>query len=347
MRIMNIGRMLAVSLITLLAGNSLAGATTPVGPATKAAVPVKVEEESKPDQISLGLFITSIYNVDFANNHFSTQFWAWFNHSRPSFGPQSGIEFPTAKNSRILNTVKEERDGKIWAQAKYDVQFNQYWDIRNYPFDRQVLTYMLECADADSSGVQFVADQGSKLSNELVLDGWDIADFRIKNVDHEYNTAYGDPDLGVDGPSAYSRVIAEVELKRNGWRLLFYNFLGFVFGISLSGVVLYVNAVPRLSESIVLATKVAMGTGALFASVGAAYVLQARLPSTTAFTVADAIQGTAFLATLLAVVSSLAAEALTKAKRVDTATMMGRVLFGAFLLMLSADAYLLATAVKS
>lgn len=346
MRLTTFGKLLTVVLSTWFAGTAFAAEPAAKKQAPKAE-PAKVEEEAKPDQIRLGLFITNIYNIDFANNQFSSQFWAWFNHDRESFTAQSGIEFPSAKNSRILNTVKEERDGKIWAQAKYDVQFNQYWDIRNYPFDRQVLTYVLECADADSSGVQFVADQGSKLSDELTLDGWDISNFRVKNVDHEYNTSYGDPDLGADGPSAYSRVIAELELKRNGWRLLFYNFLGFVFGISLSGVVLYVNAVPRLSETIVLATKVAMGTGALFASVGAAYVLQARLPSTTAFTVADAIQGTAFLATLLAVISSLAAEALTKAKRTEAATLMGRILFASFLLMLAVDAYLLTMAVKS
>lgn len=260
----------------------------------------------EPATIKVGIYLTDLYDINFAQKNYTAHFWAWFLHSQKTFNVHSSLEAPNARYLKALNTVHGSRGSVIWDQAKFEAVINKEWDMTNYPFDRQTIAIALELTDADTSQTRFVADStGSKVSQELAIAGWRIEKSRISSEPHTYNTAYGDPCLNPTGPSIYSRVTFEVEMKRHGWRLFFNDFIGFIFAIVLSSYVITINASRRLFDHYPLIVKLNLATGSLFAAVGASYVMQGRLPATTNFTLADAIQLTAFVATFLAVISSM------------------------------------------
>ncbi|MEO5332798.1 MAG: hypothetical protein H7839_12305 [Magnetococcus sp. YQC-5] len=315
---------------------------------------------NEPESVKVGIFVTDIYAINFADKHFTAQFWAWFNHTQPSFSPKSSIEIPGARRFQLLNIYHEERNNAIWDQAKFDATINHAWDTTYYPFDRQTLKLTVELADADAKKLRFVPDTtGSRVSSDLSLAGWQIEKVQIISNDQSYNTAYGDPELHPDGPSRYSRATLEIHMKRHGWRLLFNDFTGFFFAIILAFTSLLVNANRRTIVKIIANVKISMANGSLFASVGAAYVLQDRLPMTTSFTLADAIQLTAFGTTFISILTILIvehilntdtvinADSALKQQRINLALKFSRIVVFVVLLLLIADAIILVKAVTS
>lgn len=275
------------------------------------------EEAAPPAEIRAGIFLTDLYAFHFAENHFTAKFWAWFTHAREDFTPGKSVEIIGARGCRVLNAIREPAGDKgFWDTAQIEAVINQPWDIVHYPFDRQTIRLTLEIADQDIARSRFTADvQGSKVSPALQLAGWTVERTAIRQSDHRYPTAYGDPSMPPDGPSVYSRVQFEVEMKRHGWRLLFNDFIGFFFAILLASLVMVLNGTRGALERFSLRVKLGVGTGALFASVGASYVMQSRLPPTTSLTLADSIQMTAFASTLLAIVISVVVEAMMPVAR--------------------------------
>lgn len=315
---------------------------------------------AEPGKVNVGILLTDVYAINFAEKHVTAQFWVWFVHSQPSFSTKSSIELPQARRFQLLNTVHEERRGVILDQVKYEATINQAWDIVHYPFDRQTIKLAVEAADAPTDKLRFVPDTvGSKVSPDLALAGWNIEGTQVVSHDQVYHTAYGDPALNPDGPTIYSRVTFEVQMKRNGWRLLLNDFIGFFFAIALAITTLILNARRSSIAKIILNVKITMGNGALFASVGAAYVLQSRLPMTTAFTLADAIQLTAFGITFISIVVTLVVENILnidnvvdthgdlKQKRLNLALKFSRTALVLMVMLLIADGVMLAKAVVS
>lgn len=298
--------------------------------------------------VRIGVYPTSIYDIDFARNQFTIQFWVWFNHASPDLDLAGSVEVVNAKSTRMLSNSREVRDGRIWDAVKYEAVILKRWDIASYPFDRQTLQVKIENTELQSAQFGFEADvKGSRISPELILDGWEIGGMKVVIGDQSYNTAYGDPSLSADGPSVYSRATMEIDIKRSGWRLLFYNFIGFFFAIALALLVVIVNSSARLSEAITLPTKLGISTGAIFAAVGAAYAVQSMLPTTTSFTVADVIQATAFLGAFLATVSSIVIEVMGRFERTTTAFAAGRLLLVMFFAIVAFDIYVIAAAIVS
>ncbi len=314
----------------------------------------------EPVKVKVGFYLTDIYALNFSDKHYTAQFWAWFNHSSKSFNVKSGIELPNSRNYKVLNYVQKEMNGNFLTQVKYETQLNHQWNSTFYPFDRQKIVLCLESSDLDSAKIKLIGDAaGSGVSPDIRLAGWTIEKMKMKIEDHAYKTSFGDPDLRMNLPSVYSRILFEVDLKRHGWRLLFNDFTGFFFAIAISGIVLVLDSMRSLFGKIPHSTKISMGTSSLFASVGAAYVLQSRMPSTPIFTFADAIQTTAFVATLMAIVSSLSIEIIqntdrmfmfdlsTKEKQTDFALWFNRGTLGLFILIVLFDSLVLAKAVYS
>lgn len=304
---------------------------------------------AEPQHVKIGVFMTNLYGINFADNQFTTGFWAWFVHDDPSFKPDSNLEVTNAKSVRTSGASRDTRSGRIWDQVKYEVTVAQRWRIADYPFDRQFLRFTLESIDRTGDQLVFDADDdNSRVDSALVVDGWHIVDLSVGARERIYDTSYGDPAQGGKGTSNYSSAIVTVEMKRDGWRLLFYNFVGFVFAISLAGIVLLTNARLRLIETVPLTARLSLATGALFASVGAAYVLQGRLPSTPQFTLADAIQATAFAGTMMAVVASITSEVLVKAGRPRAAARIGMAMLAVYILVgIGSDGLLLVRAVAA
>lgn len=292
-------------------------------------------KSEEPMSVRVGLFITNIFDLDFSKSDLRAQFWIWFNHAEPELNIQDGVEVQNAKQAQQQAYQRQISDsGQVWDAMKYDVLVAQQWQIRHYPFDIQTLRIVIESAELDASALRFEADvDGTKLSDELVFAGWTVKDLRISSSIKTYATTYGDPTLVLTGSSDYARVVVEIDIQRDGLRLVLSNFVGFVLGIGLSGLALASVGLRRLSAAVPVGVRMDMSIGALFATVASAFVLQDALPFTTDFSLADSFQLTAFASTMLAIITILVAEVLRKARQDHRAIQVGRLALSAFFLM--------------
>lgn len=297
------------------------------------AAPEPARASEKPEVIKVGIFITNLFDIDFARQDVEAQFWVWFNHANPAFEPGKDIEIVNAREVQTLNTSRTDAgpDG-LWDQVKYSAVLNEAWNIKNYPFDRQKIRIVLESTEADARALKFEPDvEGTKLRRDLSLAGWRIEGMKIFASSEFYETAYGDPTMNSVGPSIYPRVTLEIDVKRNGWRLLLSTFIGFGLAIALAGIVLTSSAFRHSSEVIDIGTQLAIATGALFSTIGSGYILQSGLPPTTEFSLADAFQLTAFTVTFLTMLMIFVVHLLRKRHMWKAALTTGRVLFALYI----------------
>jgi hypothetical protein len=301
-----------------------------------------------PQEVKVGVYVSNLFDVNFSKRDVEAQFWVWFDHSLAELDPRNEIDIINARNAKLLSHSREEVNGGYWDALKYSATLNETWAIENYPFDRQTIRISLESANLDARRIRFVPDlKGTKIRDDLKLEGWKIEGIRIAPSETVYHTAYGDPTLSPDGPSRYPRVTVEIDVKRNGWRLLLNTFIGFALAIALAGIVLSSIASGRLSRTFELGPQLSLGTGALFSTIGAGYILQNGLPATTEFSLADAFQLTAFFVTFLTMLSVFVVHVLRKHDRQRGALLFGRAIFLFYLSILSLIAFRVNQAVIS
>lgn len=308
-----------------------------------------VRAEDAPKDVLVGLYVTNLFDIDFSKGEVDTQFWVWFDHSLARFDTRNDIEIINARSLRqITHSRSELAGGGFWDASKYSATLKQQWAIKNYPFDRQTIKIAMESSVLDSRDIRFVPDlRGTKISDDLKLEGWTIGDMRIVPSEATYETAYGDPTLSPDGPSRFPKVTVEIDVKRHGWRLLFNMFVGFALANSLAGIVLTILAFERLSNVIETGPQLSLGTGALFSIIGAGYVLQNGLPRTSEFSLADALQLTSFFITFMTMLSVFVVHVLKKHNRPKAALIYGRTCFGLYLSILALIAYRVDAAIAS
>ena len=290
--------------------------------------------ETPPQRVKVGFFITNLFDVDFARRDVEAQFWVWFTHQDASFNPKSDLEVVNARSSEVLNSYRVEVPGKgYWDQLKYAAVLDENWTVANYPFDRQTIEIVLESAEFDARRLQFDADvEGTKLRRDLKLAGWRIEGIRITAANEIYETAYGDPSMSSVGPSIYPRLTVKIDIKRHGWRLLLSTFIGFGLAMALSGIVLTSSVFRPFSDAIDMGAQLAVGTGALFSTIGSGYILQSGLPPTTEFSLADSFQLMAFTVTFLTMLKIFAVQVMRKNKMFTAALLTARALFVVYLI---------------
>lgn len=311
-----------------------------------AAMPALAKDEQQ--EVKVGVFITNLFDINFSHHDVEATFWVWFNHAGADFDPVKSVEIVNARTASVLTQSRTDvGNGRFWDQVKYTAALDEGWKIADFPFDRQRITLVLEGTD-DSRKLRLSPDvAGTKLRRDLEIAGWKIEGLRITGGERSYDTAYGDPSLSPDGPSSYSRVTVEIDVKRDGWRLFLSTFIGFALAIALAGIVITSNAFRRLSAVIDMPAQLAIGTGALFSTVGAGYVLQNGLPPTTEFSLADAFQLTAFAVTFLTMLTIFVVHVLKNHKRETLALWIGRLLFALYVVIVAMIIHRIFTAVGS
>ena len=211
---------------------------------------------------------------------------------------------------------------------------NEKWSVANYPFDRQKIRIIIESTYADARSIRFIPDlEETDVTDDLSLVGWTIEGISATTSEVSYHSTFGDPSLGRAERSSYPRAIFEISIRRNGWRLFFSTFIGFVLSLSLAGIVLANNAFRKVNDVIEIGGQVGIGTGAVFSVVGSGYIMQNGLPPTTEFSLADAFLITSFTVTFITMISVFATHALKKRGHSEAALTLGRILFAGYVIV--------------
>ncbi len=194
--------------------------------------------------------------------------------------------------------MDEAKGNGRWVTEKVHAIIKTDWDISDFPFDKQVLSILVEEADKDTSELIYVADtKNSKIDEQLILMDWVIKDFKVSDTARAYNTSYGDPELSEQ--SVYAQIRADITLKRiHVWTIFFKLFTGVFVGFLIALFVFFIkpiNVDPRFGLCV----------GGLFAAVGNKYVVEGTVSSVSNNTLIDTIHNLTFISILFIICISI------------------------------------------
>src|SRR6476469_6093319 len=100
-------------------------------------------QETKRDTVKVGIYITSIHDIDFKQKEYAVNLWLWLKYKNKDFDFLQNLEVPMAKTvSRSFATV-DTSDGQVYMQMKLQCVMKDSWRIGNFPFDHQTLRFSI------------------------------------------------------------------------------------------------------------------------------------------------------------------------------------------------------------
>jgi hypothetical protein len=244
----------------------------------------KIHAQGVSDTVKVGIYITSIHDIDFKQKEYAITFWLWLKYKNKDFDFMQNLEVPQAKSvTRSFATI-DTSDNQVYLLMKMQCIMKDTWRIRNFPFDKQKLRLSIENSQFDSKSLIFVADTvGKNYDPRFTLSGWRINNCVISIGIKKYETTFGDPSLTVPH-SEYSSFKAVLNISRNAGGLFWKMFLGMYIAFLIAYICFYIDPDE-------MGSRFGLTVGALFAVIGNKYIIDSSLPETTSFTLVDTLHG--------------------------------------------------------
>jgi hypothetical protein len=241
-------------------------------------------QEIKPDTVSVGIYITSVHDIDFKQKEYTVTFWLWLKYKNKQFDFLQNLEVPQAKTvARSFATVDSTGDS-IYMLMKLQCVMKDSWKIGNFPFDNQKLRLSIENSQYDSRSLIFVADTAGKNYDErFTLNGWTIDSCIILTGTKIYETGFGDASLAKPH-TEYSAFRVRISINRDAGGLFWKMFLGMYIAFLIAYVCFYIHADG-------IDSRFGLSVGSLFAVIGNKYIIDSSLPESTTFTLVDTLHG--------------------------------------------------------
>jgi hypothetical protein len=254
-------------------------------------------QDPKPDTVSIGIYITSIHDIDFKQKEYSVNFWLWLKYKNRDFDFYNNLEVPQAKNVTKSFVTVDSSDGKIYMQMKLQCVMKDSWRINNFPFDRQSLRISIENSQYDSRYLVFVADTvGQHYDQRFTLRGWIVDSCLVTTGIKMYETGFGDEEL-TKPHTEYSSFRTRLVIRREASGLFWKMFLGMYIAFLISYVCFYIHSDGMDS-------RFGLSVGSLFAVVGNKYIIDSALPESSSFTLVDMLHGITLLFILATVATN-------------------------------------------
>jgi hypothetical protein len=241
-------------------------------------------QDVKPDTVKVGIYITSIHDIDFKQKEYALNLWLWLKYKNKDFDFLQNLEVPQAKTvEKSFSTVDSSGD-EIYMQMKLQCVMKDTWRIENFPFDRQTLRFSIENSQFDSKSLIFIADTvGQHFDPRFTLRAWNIDSCIVTTGKRIYETGFGDESLARP-QTEYSAFRARLSIKRNAGGLFWKMFLGMYIAFLIAYVCFYIHADGMDS-------RFGLSVGSLFAVIGNKYIIDSSLPESTSFTLVDTLHG--------------------------------------------------------
>ncbi len=265
-------------------------------------------QDTKPDTVKTGIYITSIHDIDFKQKEYTITFWLWLKYKNKDFDFLQNLEIPLAKNvSRSFATV-DSSNNRIYILMKIQCQMKDSWKIGNFPFDQQKLRLSIENSQYDSHSLLFVSDTlGKNYDPRFTLNGWNIDSCTISTGIKAYETGFGDESLSKPH-SEYSAYRVRLSIKRNAGGLFWKMFIGMYIAFMIAYVCFYIH--PDGIDS-----RFGLSVGSLFAVIGNKYIIDSSLPESTSFTLVDTLHGITLFFIFLIVTATAISLKLVKERK--------------------------------
>jgi hypothetical protein len=283
-------------------------------------------QPNTPDTVRIGVYIISLYDLNFPANQLNLDFYVWYHFKNDSLNPVETFELVNAKSYEKISAIDEVYDTVLYSSFRCNSVLKKEWDVSRFPFDKHTIEIIIEDADKVSSRQVFVPDvAGSKIDRGVSIPGWDIEDFKIKVVDNTYETNYGDPYVPPNEYATYSRVVASFTLTRHGNGLFFKLFIGLFISVLISVLTFFVTPTD-------LDPRFGLPVGAIFAAIASLYVINSTLPQNARLTLVDVLHDISFIAIFVCIMLSTISLHLYKQDKIKASVRLDRTSFLAVLI---------------
>ena len=277
---------------------------------------ISYSQESKPDTVKVGVYVTSIHDIDFKQKEYAVQLWLWLKYKNRDFDFAKNLEIPMAKSVDKSFTTIDSSGDQVYMQMKLLCVMKDSWRIENFPFDRQTLRFSIENSQFDSKSLVYVADTvGKHFDPRFTLRGWTIDSCILLTGTRTYETGFGDESL-VKPRTEYGVFRLRLSIIRDAGGLFWKMFLGMYIAFLIAYVCFYIHSDGMDS-------RFSLSVGALFAVIGNKYIIDSSLPESTSFTLVDTLHGLTLTCILIIVAATayslilVKKNQLQKAKRFD------------------------------
>jgi len=237
-----------------------------------------------PDTVKVGIYITSIHDIDFKQKEYNVNFWLWLKYKNRDFDFLKNLEIPNAKTFTTSYSTIDTSNGQVYIVMKLQCVMKDSWKIGNFPFDRQKLRLFFENSQYDAQSLVFVADTiGNHYDPRFTLNGWIIDSCRLSVGKKAYETAFGDESISSTHLD-YSSFRVTIGIKREAGGLFWKMFLGMYIAFLIAYICFYIHADG-------VDSRFGLSVGALFAVIGNKYIIDSALPESTSFTLVDTLHG--------------------------------------------------------
>jgi hypothetical protein len=241
-------------------------------------------EDAKPDTVSVGIYITSIHNIDFKEKEYTINFWLWLKYKNRDFDFYNNLEVPQAKTVEKSFSLVDTTGEKVYMQMKLQCVMKDNWRISNFPFDEQKLRLSIENSQFDSRSLVFVPDTvGNHFDPRFTLRGWTIDSCIVSTGIKAYETAFGD-DSFVNPHTEYSSYRVRLSINRDAAGLFWKVFLGMYIAFLIAYICFFIHTDG-------IDSRFGLSVGSLFAVIGNKYIIDSSLPESTSFTLVDTLHG--------------------------------------------------------
>ena len=252
----------------------------------------------KKSDVSTGVFVNSIYDLNFPEESFKIDMWLWYNYKDTSLKMNELIEFPNTKEYTFSNDLIVDRPPFKWLTMRANGEVIKKWKCKNFPFDKQVLNISLGYSFDTVSNKVFADVKNSKIDPDFKIDGWNIDIVKFGSSFKKYQTSFGDP-LIKGGVSVYPEFNIKVFISRTGtFMTLIKLILGLFIAFIISCCVFFIkpiNTDPRFGLCV----------GGLFTAVGNKYITDSLVPSSNEMTLIDNLHLVTFVSIFLIVIQSV------------------------------------------
>ena len=274
------------------------------------------QDTQAPDTVKVGIYITSIHDIDFKQKEFSTNLWLWMKYKNRNFNFLDNLEIPGAKAVERSFATIDSSGEEIYLQMKLQCVMKDSWRIGNFPFDHQNLRFSIENSQYDSRKLVYVADTlGNHFDPRFAINGWTIDSCLLTTGIKKYETGFGDESLPKPH-TEYGAFRVKLVITRDASGIFWKIFLGMYIAFLIAYVCFYIHSDGMDS-------RFGLSVGSLFAVIGNKYIIDSSLPESTTFTLVDTLHGLTLFAILLIITATayslvlVKRNQLTKARRFD------------------------------
>jgi hypothetical protein len=300
-KLRSLARAASVALLSfgLAAGTDAASVAPAATDAVIAPRHVPPPTKTPPGDVTLGVYLYSIQDLDFTKHTFRPAFEIWWRWRGDDFDPLAAL---AVVGARSMSTVIEDRrrlpNGENYLVARVDVVINEQLDTGAFPFDRHRLTIDIESPHEDDY-LRFVVDnEASMLDPDAFSPGWRLVDFKMSEMRIKYPTTFG---LKERQNEQYSRVVVEVVAERVGWRVAVDNFIGFIVCVLMCILGYFIPVT-------LLAARTTLLTAATIAAVGNKYVVNTLTETSVSGGLVNAAVISSFVMVLIFMLASVYCE---------------------------------------